>query len=316
MEIAVLGAINWDTTIFVNRFPSPGEEVEVMSKISVPGGTGANVAVASSHILGRGKIFLMGALGKDEVGERQIDILKAEGIDTSGIKRVDQESGQAYIVVDEKGENIIHSFLGANACLFPEDIQGAEKIISESKLLLITDPPLDTVRCAALLAHRLDLEVIWDPGIYVQRGWEAVAGGLKHIDYLVLNQVEMERLTKTKEVNMWKEMIATINSELRLIVKQGSRGAMLMAGDTTCSIPAVTLEDIGLRAVSTVGCGDSFMATFGAFKTLGYDDAQSVRYANLAAAIKASRRETRGSPTLEELVHFCLYLNLPIPLHQ
>ena len=316
MEIVVLGAINWDTTIFVNRFPSPGEEVEVLSKLSVPGGTGANVAVASSHILGKGKIFLMGALGKDEVGERQINILKAEGIDTSGIKRVDQKSGRAYIVVDEKGENIIHSFLGANACLLPEDIEGAEKIISGSKLLLITDPPLDTVRCAALLAHQLNLEVIWDPGIYVQRGWEAVAGGLKHIDYLILNQVEMERLTKTKEVNIWREMTATINSELRLIVKQGSQGAMLIVGGTTCSIPAVALEDIGLQVVSTVGCGDSFMAAFGAFKTLGYDDAQSVRYASLAAAIKASRKETRGSPTLEELAHFCAYLNLPIPLHQ
>ena len=316
MQTVVLGAINWDTILFVKRLPSPGEEVRVVDKISVPGGTGGNVAVALSRILGKGRVFLTGALGRDEIGERQIHILKAEGIETSGIKRVDHESGQAYIVVDERGENIIHSFIGANSYLLPEDIRGAEEIISEGKVLVMTDPPLDTALYAALLAQRCGLEVIWDPGICVQQGWEVIQEGLKHVDYLILNQVEMEYLTQTEEAKIWGEMVVAVNPELRLIVKQGLHGAMLIAQNTTCSIPAFTLEEIGLQAVSTVGCGDSFIAAFAAFKVLEYDDAQSARYANLAAAIKASRKETRGSPAIEELAHFCPYFNLPIPPHQ
>ena len=82
-KILVCGAINWDTMLFVDRFPNPGEEVHVMRVISVPGGKAANTAVAAVKILGTNNVGIIGMLGLDDIAESQIKILQNEEIDTS-----------------------------------------------------------------------------------------------------------------------------------------------------------------------------------------------------------------------------------------
>lgn len=82
-NILVCSAINWDITVFVDRFPNPGEEVHVMRVISVPGGKAANTAVAAVKILGTNNVGIIGMLGLDDIAESQIKILQNEEIDTS-----------------------------------------------------------------------------------------------------------------------------------------------------------------------------------------------------------------------------------------
>jgi len=86
-------------------------------------------------------------------------------------------------------------------------------------------------------------------------------------------------------------------------VKRGSEGSSLVsdAGMQVRSIAAVPLERLGLKAVNTVGCGDAFIGAFAASKAQGYGDLEALRRANAAGAFKATRLETRGSPTAEEL---------------
>ena len=123
-KISVLGAINWDINLFVERFPRIGEEVPVERIMRVPGGKGANVAVAAARLLGRGQVALIGCLGRDDIAERQIKILIDEGVDVSGIKFTgDAESGQAYILIDDEGRNIINTLFGTNLELNPEDLR-------------------------------------------------------------------------------------------------------------------------------------------------------------------------------------------------
>jgi sugar/nucleoside kinase (ribokinase family) len=101
----VTGVINWDKTIFVKRFPREGEEVKVERIIDIPGGKGANVAVASSRILGRDKVALFGALGSSL--DKQLEVLRNEGILTNLIQFTRVPSGQAYIIVDSEGRNAV-----------------------------------------------------------------------------------------------------------------------------------------------------------------------------------------------------------------
>lgn len=117
-KLLVCGVINWDVTLFVDRFPNVGEEVQVKKSIAVPGGKGGNTAVAAARILGSGKVAMIGMLGSDEVESRQIKFLKQEGVDTTCITRHERaSSGTAYLIVDSRGEDMILTHFGANGNL-------------------------------------------------------------------------------------------------------------------------------------------------------------------------------------------------------
>ncbi len=307
VEVVSIGAINWDINLFTKRLPSPGEEVEVVKITRVPGGTGANVAVAAARILGPGRVAFIGALGGDEIAEHQIANLIAEGVEVSGVKRVAGESGRAYIVIDDNGENEIHAYLGANSLLSRHDVQANQRVITKSKVLVITDPPFDVAEEASSLANKANVPILWDPGVYVARGLASLAPALRNVDYFILNQLEMEGLTETETPKLMGAKLSRTNPKIKLIVKQGSKGALLIdrGGEEITSIAAISLQSLGMRATNTVGCGDSFIGAFAASKAMGHDDLESIEWSNCAAAFKATRLETRGSPTKRELDDFC-----------
>jgi ribokinase len=156
-KILVCGAINWDTTLFVERFPKPGEEVRATKVISVPGGKAANTAVAGAKILGTNTVGVVGMLGADSLAENQIKILQNEGIDTSLIFRHDEMlSGQAYVIVDSNGENVILTYQAANLAITPEDVAQPQVLsaIEHSSTLIVIDPPLDTAGSLIILLAR------------------------------------------------------------------------------------------------------------------------------------------------------------------
>ena len=97
MTISHIVTLNWDNTIFVKRFPKEGEEVKVERIIDIPGGKGANVAVASSRILGRDKVALFGALGLDWTADKQLEVLRNEGILTDLIQFSRVPSGHSRL---------------------------------------------------------------------------------------------------------------------------------------------------------------------------------------------------------------------------
>lgn len=308
-QLLVIGCINWDINLFLSRFPQIGEEVPVTKISRVPGGTAANVAVAASRLMEKQEVALIGGIGADEVGRTQLSILEAEGINTSGIQMFsNQESGQAYIIIDESGQNCIHTYFGANRCLSPQLMQDPpiKNLIKAAEVIVIMDPPINTALKVAELGQANDSLIIWDPGIYCELGIDTLSPILAFTDYFILNQVEFTTLLNTKDPSDIGKKLAALNADITGIVKQGARGCTLIKnqGELVKVIPSINLHGIGMKVVNTVGCGDAFIGSFAAAKMRQHNDEKALIQANYAGAYKATREETRGSPTQEELNAF------------
>jgi len=306
IDLITCGAINWDINLFMEHLPRVGEEVSVREIQRVSGGTAANVAVAAARLLGPHRVAFIGSLGSDEIAKKQRGILRDEGVDDSGILTVEGESGQAYISIGENGENVIHTFFGANLKLTGLCLNDSKRLqlIHGCKFCVIMDPPLETAMCLAELCHKLGVTVAWDPGVYVNLGFDALVPMLKNIDYFILNQIEFENFINTSD----PEEIALKISEkvfgLKCIIKHGAEGCTLAeAGQSGVThINAVPLSQLGLAVVNTVGCGDAFIGGFSSAKIEGLNDVEALRWGNVAGSFKAARKETRGGPNWTEFV--------------
>ena len=305
-KILVCGAINWDTTLFVERFPNPGKEVRATKVISVPGGKAANTAVAGAKILGTNNVGVIGMLGADSIAENQIKILENEGIDTSLIFRHEEMlSGQAYVIVDRKGENVILTYQAANLAIMPEEVAQPKVLsaIDNSSTVIVIDPPLDTAGSLITYASKAGKRIIWSPALLTSYGISALQKYLSHVDYLILNQQEAGSLTSIEDGVEACSKISNSLSGINVVVTLGDRGCTLCTNGKNMIIPPLDSSS-DLRIVSTVGAGDAFLGAFGAFKLKGFEDAQALYLANVAAALKASREDTRASPTFEEITRY------------
>ena len=305
-KILVCGAINWDTTLFVERFPNPGEEVRATKVISVPGGKAANTAVAGAKILGTNNVGVIGMLGADSIAENQIKILENEGIDTSLIFRHEEMlSGQAYVIVDRKGENVILTYQAANLAIMPEEVAQPKVLsaIDNSSTVIVIDPPLDTAGSLITYASKAGKRIIWSPALLTSYGISALQKYLSHVDYLILNQQEAGSLTSIEDGVEACSKISNSLSGINVVVTLGDKGCTLCTNGKNMIIPPLDFSS-DLRIVSTVGAGDAFLGAFGAFKLKGFEDAQALYLANVAAALKASREDTRASPTFEEITRY------------
>ena len=307
-RILVCGAINWDTMLFVDRLPKPGEEVRVMKVISVPGGKAANTAVAAAKILGANSVGVIGMLGVDNIAERQIKILQNEGVDTSLIFRQDGTlSGQAYVIVDSKGEDMILTHQAANLAIRQEHVVRSEVLsaIDKSNIIIVIDPPLDIADSLIIYGRRAGKNVIWSPALLTNYGLSAIQRYRMHLDYLILNQQEARSLTSTDDDGM--NACTKLSNSIRgtsVIVTLGDGGCLICTDGKTRMIPPMHLSSSALKVVSTAGAGDTFVGAFAAFKLKGFEDARALHTANIAAALKTTREQTRASPTYEEIKRY------------
>jgi ribokinase len=310
-SLVVCGAINWDINCFVERLPVPGEEVTIKHITRVSGGTGGNVAVAAARILGAKEVALIGALGEDDIARQQIAALEDEGVITEGINHIAEvESGQAYILVDQTGENVIASHLGANARLGREHLNKAQvkQQLQECRGIVLTDPNLEVAEELIKLAKRRDVPVLWDPGILISPNRDALHSLVKKAEVLFLNETEASALLGVSELNMSLQKLKELGFSNHTVLKLGAQGAAMLepASGVVIEVPALPLKKIGLNVVSTVGCGDVFAAVFAAYHVMGNSLAQSLIMASAAAGLNATRPETRGSParaTLEDVAN-------------
>ena len=303
----VVGAINWDTTLFVDKFPRRGGEVVVRRIHHVPGGKAGNAAVAAARLLGPNNVAIIGAVGNDWVAAEHMRIFKEEGVDCSGLKRSDSvQSGQAHIVVDKTGENVIHTYFGANATILPEDLDDANRreLIENANIITIMDPPFRTSLKLAQEAKKLNKVVAWDPGVKSQLGYNATRALLQNVDYFLANESEIGSLTETKTQAMAARKLLRVNQRLKVIMKLGARGSLMYSGTNRIVSRGLDLKLAGLKVVNTVGCGDAFLGAFVAAISEGRPDLEALKWGNFAAGLKATRTETRGSPDRATLMKY------------
>ena len=306
VSLVVSGAINWDISCFVERLPVPGEKVIIKHITRVSGGTGGNVAVAAARILGAKKVAMIGALGKDDIARQQIDILEDEGVSTEGVQQIGGvESGQAYILIDQSGENVIANLLGANAKLGVNHLNKpkVKQQLQECRGIVLTDPPLKVAAKLINLAKQRGIPVLWDPGILVYQDRKAMQSLAREAEVLFLNETETSALLGTDELNMNLRKLKKLGFHNNVVLKLGAQGAVMLepASGTIIEIPALPLKKLSLNVVNTVGCGDVFAGVFAAYHVMGSSLEQSLIMASAAAGLNATRPETRGSPDRAKL---------------
>jgi ribokinase len=307
VNVVVAGAINWDITIHINTFPRKGEQRVIHGITRAPGGKAGNTAVAIAKLLGEGQSAIIGAVAKDSLGSEHARIFNDEGVVTVGMKFSEGvESGQAYAIVDEKGDNIIYSYRGANENLRPEDLDKPKRrqLISDASIIVIMNPPYETALKLAKFAKLSRKTVVWDPGLEAESGAAKTRGLLENVDYLVANEFEIESLTGVRNYNKAAGRLIRINPRLRVVAKLGSKGCVIYHDKTHFASKALDLKSRGLRVVSTVGCGDAFLGAFVAALSEGRSELEALKWGNCAGGLKATRVEARGSPDRQTLLKY------------
>jgi len=187
--IVVVGSINMDLVCRTSRLPGPGETVLGEDFASIPGGKGANQAVAAARL--GAEVHLVGRVGDDDFGRRLVHGLRRSGVDITWVKRTPRTpSGTALIVVDRKGENSIVVAPGANRRLVPQDILAAEGLLRRASVVLMQlEVPLPTVRRTIEICRRHGVPTILDPAPAPRGG---LPRALQQVDILSPNEGEAE----------------------------------------------------------------------------------------------------------------------------
>lgn len=290
--IAVVGSINLDVVVPVNRHPRLGETVIGGDHYQVPGGKGANQAVACARL--RAHTRFVGCVGDDEAGRRLLRALRDDGIDVEHLDvRSDTPSGLALIVVDEGGENTIVVSPGANARLEPDQVTAAG-IGTADAVLLQLEVPLEAVAAAADAARGL---VVLNPA----PATPLPAALLQRTDVLVPNRGELAQLAGVDEeprtVDEVVDLARVLDGPRRVVVTLGTDGVVALEGGNVLHVPARLVD-----AVDATAAGDSFCGALTVALTEGAALEAAVRWAAIAASLTVGRRGAQPSlPTREEL---------------
>ena len=126
-------------------------------------------------------------------------------------------------------------------------------------------------------------------------------GEMEGLEYLVLNEHEALAFAEAVSLTASLETFSKVAPKMRILVTLGSKGFAFYQNGKLARTKSVNLAKMGRKIVNTTGCGDAFVGAFAAYKVLGLSDAEALKRGNMAAALKASRPETRGSPSRKEL---------------
>ncbi len=258
-EILVVGSLNADLVVRAPRFPQPGETISGEDLQVIPGGKGANQAVAASR-LGAG-VSMLGRVGRDNFGDFLLDNLKQNNVDTSLIQRDDASTGTAVIVVDSSGQNSIVLSPGANSGVSPADIENAS--FPDYKLLLLQlEIPTPTVLSAARRAKENGVRVILNPAPARELPDELI--GL--VDFIIPNETELSLLTGLPVNDIPSAETAAKRLLERgaqnVIVTLGEKGALVVSGTQGNRYTSTHIDTFKVDVVDTTAAGDAFIGGF------------------------------------------------------
>jgi ribokinase len=289
-KIHVVGSINRDLVAYVDRLPRPGETVFGDRLQQFPGGKGANQAVAASRL--GGDVHLVGNVGSDAFGKAMLDFLAGENIDTSEVATLDTApTGIALITVDSVSENSIVVVSGANMVWHTRDL-ARMKIEWGDIVICQFEIPLAIVESVFERAKKIGATTILNPAPIKP----ATAGLLGNADYLVVNEVELEKLSGATVNPADPTSVYAAMAKLRergpraIVATLGPRGA-LFSGPTG----RYKSKGRNVNAVDTTGAGDCFIGGFAAALAKSDSVPDSINLANKAAAVSVTRRGAASS---------------------
>jgi ribokinase len=294
MAIVVFGSLNVDLVVRVERAPSPGETVSGSDYTLIPGGKGANQALAARRAGAAVRMF--GAIGYDAFADVALSELKPAGVDLIGVARTPHTTGVALISVDARGENSIVLAPGANAHPKARSIPD-DALTSRDTLLLQMEIPFAEVLAAARRAKEASARVVLSLAPYTALAAEDIAV----FDIVIVNELEAADLARHLGVAA-KGADATATALARrlgrtLITTLGADGAVAVHDGALIRVPALPVTP-----VDTTGAGDTFAGVLAALLDEGADMRTAMTKAAIAGSLATTKRGAQPSfPTRREI---------------
>lgn len=286
-QIVVVGSCSMDLVVTSNKRPNAGETVLGESFKTVPGGKGANQAVASARL--GADVYMIGRVGDDAYGQDIMSNLQAQGVRTTYMKPVtEMESGTAHIILAE-GDNSIVVVKGANNEVTPHYVKDALSSIEKIGIVLIQQEiPEETVEAACTICSEKGIPVILNPA------------PARKVSQQILDQAAYITPNEHEAALMFDGL--TIAEALRqypnkLLITEGKSGVRYFDGSKEVLVPGYPV-----KAVDTTGAGDTFNGALAVALTEGKSLYDALAFANLAASISVTKFGAQGGmPAREEL---------------
>lgn len=296
-KIIVVGSLNADLVVRTPRFPQPGETISGEDLQVIPGGKGANQAVAAARL--GANVSMLGRVGKDNFGDFLLDNLKASHVDTHLIQRDNASTGTAAIIVDANGQNSIILSAGANGKVSSLDVEHAS-FSDYSLLLLQLEIPTPTVLSAAKLAKQSGVRVILNPAPAKELPDELISLA----DFIIPNETELSLLTgmEVNDIPSAEEAarVLLIKGAKNFIVTLGNKGALIVNEEITTHVETFIVD-----VVDTTAAGDAFIGGFASVLDSANSLADAVRYGCACGALATTKFGAQPSlPSKKEVENF------------
>ncbi|MBQ4840673.1 ribokinase [Bacillus safensis] len=286
-HIVVVGSCSMDLVVTSDKRPNAGETVLGKSFKTVPGGKGANQAVASARL--GADVYMVGRVGDDAYGQDILSNLETQGVRTSYMKPVtEMESGTAHIILAE-GDNSIVVVKGANDEVTPDYVSDAlSKIDNIGMVLIQQEIPEETVEAVCAICSEKEIPVILNPAPARKVSQQV----LEQAAYITPNEHEavlmFDGLPTSEALRQYPN---------KLLITEGKNGVRYFDGTKDVLVPGVPVE-----AVDTTGAGDTFNGALAVALTEGKSLYDALAFANLAASMSVTKFGAQGGmPTREEL---------------
>ncbi len=299
--ILTVGSLNMDQIIQVPRLPLQGETLLGSGSLRfVPGGKGANQAVAMARL--GGQVSLAGRIGRDIFGEQLRQALQADGVNIALLAIDEQEaSGVAFIFLLPQGDNSIIVTSGANGCVGKDEVQMQQILTALPQaraLVLQMEIPLETVVKLVAAAHKVGVPVVLNLAPAQALSLET----LRQLDTLLLNEVEAsflrDALAGVSSTSPLPASVAEASAlaiqlhELgipRVVITLGAHGALLAHKGALGASEVLHQEPPRVQVVDTTAAGDCFAGAFVVASIEGHAPAEALRFAVYASALKVTR---------------------------
>ena len=288
-RVTVLGSMNMDISVTVPWLPGPGATVLGSAARFAPGGKGGNQAVAAARL--GAQVRMVGCVGDDVFGARLAGALRAESVDTSAVRLIpERASGLALITVDPDGENMITVASGANQAVGDAEVSAA--LAAPGGVLVISaEIPVPAIAAALARAAAGRVTCVLNLAPAPAAAARLLSGG---VDWLVLNEPEAATVLGHPVAGL-----AGARPAARELAQAGARHAVVTAGAQGAAFAGPSGEGavpaFPVRAVDSVGAGDTFVGALAMAVGAGVPPGEAVRAACAAAAVAAARPGTQDA---------------------